>query len=153
MFQRFSLLAIASVMLFSFSMMTQATETGLFWQVKSPTGKVSYLFGTIHTDDNRVTDFSESILQALKGVDVFAMETRPNSDPSHFLMAEGSLKTMLTESEFDQFRSLVDFHVMHLDHALKMKPWLLAVLFSQYKPQTPSIPSVWMSKWKCCGLH
>ncbi len=137
MFQRFRLLAFISAMLFGFPMVTQATETGLFWQIKSPTGKVSYLFGTIHTDDNRVTDFSAPIKTALKSVDVFVMETTPNGDPHNFLMAEGSLKTMLTEEEMDQFRRLVDFHVMHLDRALKMKPWLLAVLFSQYKPQTP----------------
>ena len=32
----------------------QATEKGLFWKLESPTGKTSYLFGTMHTDDNRV---------------------------------------------------------------------------------------------------
>lgn len=123
---------------FLFVMQTaQATEQGLFWQMEAPNGNISYLFGTIHTDDNRVTDFSPPILNALKAVDLFVMETQPNSNPANFMMAEGSLKTMLNESEMDKVRALTDFHVMHLSHALKMKPWLLAVVFSQSKPQTP----------------
>ena len=38
--------------------LAQATEKGLFWKLESPTGIVSYLFGTMHTDDNRITNFS-----------------------------------------------------------------------------------------------
>jgi uncharacterized protein YbaP (TraB family) len=127
----------STIFLLSTSMLSQATEKGLFWQLKSPSGQVSYLFGTMHTDDNRVTEFSSNIIDALKAVDLFVMETQPNSDPVHYAMQEGSLKTMLTEAEMDQVRALTDFHVMHLDQALKMKPWLLALVFSQAKPQTP----------------
>ena len=30
----------------------QATEKGLFWKMESPKGVVSFLFGTIHSDDS-----------------------------------------------------------------------------------------------------
>ena len=131
------LIVMASFLLLSTSFLVEATGKGLFWQVEAPNGTVSYLFGTIHTDDNRVTDFSRPILDALKAVDLFVMETQPNSDPANFMMAEGSLKDMLNEAEVGQVKALTDFHVMHLSQALTMKPWLLAVVFSQYKPQTP----------------
>ncbi len=131
------LIYLSSTFLLSTSMLAEATEKGLFWQMEAPNGQVSYLFGTIHTDDNRVTDFSPAILAALKQVDLFVMETQPNSDPANFMMKQGSLKDRLTEPEMDQVKALTDFHVMHLDHALRMKPWLLAVVFSQSKPQTP----------------
>jgi len=131
------LVTIISTTLISISMVAQSAEKGLFWKMESPNGQVSYLFGTIHTDDNRVTDFSPSIIEALKSVDLFMMEATPNSSATHFSMQEGTLKTMLTEAEFDQVKALAEFHVMHLDSALKMKPWLLAVVFSQSKPQTP----------------
>lgn len=139
MFKHFNLIliAVSSILLLGVSIASQATEQGLFWKMESPNGQVSYLFGTIHSDDNRVTDFSPNILGALKHVDLFVMETRPNSNPANFSMQGASLKTMLTESEFDQVRVLADFHVMHLDNVLRMKPWLLAVVFSQSKPQTP----------------
>jgi uncharacterized protein len=126
-----------TLLLLTTSMFSQATDKGLFWKMQSPSGQVSYLFGTIHTDDNRVTDFSSSILDVLKRVDLFVMETQPNNGPVNYSMQDGSLKTMLTEDEMDQVRALTDFHVMHLEQALKMKPWLLALVFSQSKPQTP----------------
>lgn len=131
------LIAMNGLLLMSTSMLVTATEKGLFWQVTSPTGQVSYLFGTIHTDDNRVTDFSAPVLDALKKVDLFVMETQPNSNPANFMLKTGSLKDMLTEAELDKVRALADFHVMHMEQALRMKPWLLAVVFSQAKPQTP----------------
>jgi uncharacterized protein len=42
----------------------------------------------------------------------------------------------LTSDEFDKVRELADFHVMHMGAAMKMKPWLLAVIFDLPKPQT-----------------
>ncbi len=130
-------IVINGLLLLCASMLVTATEKGLFWQMTAPSGQVSYLFGTIHTDDNRVTDFSAPILAALKQVDLFVMETQPNSNPANFKMQSGSLKEMLAEAELDKIRTLADFHVMHIEQALQMKPWLLAVVFSQSKPQTP----------------
>ena len=131
------LMALLGLGLFGICTMTLATEKGLFWQLEAPSGSISYLFGTIHTDDYRVTDFSQTTLDALKKVDLFVMETQPNSNPMHFKMATASLATMVTEAEMVKIKALTDFHVMHLSQVLRMKPWLLAVVFSQSKPQTP----------------
>lgn len=114
----------------------QATEKGLFWKLESPTGKTSYLFGTMHTDDNRVSDMTPKMLDAMKSVDTFMMEAEPTQDPSIFMMKDASLPSLLTQAEFDQVRDLADFHVMHLGAAMQMKPWLLAVIFDLPKPQT-----------------
>jgi uncharacterized protein YbaP (TraB family) len=35
---------------------------GLFWKAESPANKTIYLFGTIHTDDNLVTNFSPVLI-------------------------------------------------------------------------------------------
>ena len=115
----------------------QATEKGLFWKLESPTGITSYLFGTIHTDDNRVADISPAVQAAIKNVDTFIMEAEPSQDPSALMMQGVSLAEMITEPEFEQVKALADFHVMHLDAAMQMKPWLLAVIFDLPKPQTP----------------
>ena len=115
----------------------QATEKGLFWKLESPTGVVSYLFGTIHTDDNRVADISPNVLTAIKSVDVFMMEAEQGNDPSALMMQGRSLAEMITEQEFEQVKTLADFHTMHFDAAMQMKPWLLAVIFDLPKPQTP----------------
>ena len=114
----------------------QATEKGLFWKLESPTGKTSYLFGTMHTDDNRVSEMTPNMLEAMKSVDTFMMEAEPTQDPSIFMMKDASLPSLLTQAEFDQVRELAEFHVMHLGAAMQMKPWLLAVIFDLPKPQT-----------------
>ena len=125
------------LILWAFTFSAFATEKGLFWKLESPTGKVSYLFGTIHTDDNRVTNFGPNIINAIKSVDMFMMESAENRDPSVMLLKEGNLASYLTESEFDQVRELAEFHTMHMGAAMQMKPWLLAVVFDLPKPQTP----------------
>lgn len=131
------LLKIATlVLLMTFSSLILATEKGLFWQLESSTGKVSYLFGTMHSDDNRLTDFKPAILNALKASDVFVMETLSPNNPSVFMMPEGDLTTLLTEPELDKVYELAEFHSMHRSAATHMKPWLLAVVFDSPRPLT-----------------
>lgn len=119
------------------SQQAEAAEKGLFWQMESPTGQVSYLFGTMHTDDNRVTDFSPSVIQALKNVDAFMLEVTDAPPASLLQLPQGNLKQYLSETELEQVAKLAEIHVMPMEMALKMKPWLLAVLFDSPKPQTP----------------
>lgn len=115
----------------------QAAEKSLFWQLESPAGQVSYLFGTMHTDDNRVTDFSPAVLKALKSVDTFMLEVAESPKPELLRMAQGDLKQTLSDTELEQVAVLADKHVMPLATVLQMKPWLLAVIFDLPKPQTP----------------
>jgi uncharacterized protein YbaP (TraB family) len=133
---RKQLLTIAFAFL-CFSNLALATDKGLFWKLESPTGVTSYLFGTIHTDDNRVADISPNVVAAINSVDTFIMEAGENNDPNVLLLKEGNLASQLTDAEFDQVRELADFHVMHMGAAMQMKPWLLAVIFDLPKPQTP----------------
>jgi uncharacterized protein len=129
--------AFLFIFLIIFVQIASATDKGLFWQMQSPTGITSYLFGTMHSDDNRVTDFSPRVIDALKSVDTFMMEVAPSRDQSILMLKQGTLASMLSESELAQVRALADFHVMHLDNVLRMKPWLLAFIFDLPKPQTP----------------
>jgi len=128
---------LIGVVIAGFALAAQATEKGLFWKLESPGGVTSYLFGTIHTDDNRVAEISPGVIAAIKQVDSFVMEVAENRDPSVMMLKEGNLASLLTEAEFEQVRELADFHVMHLGAAMQMKPWLLAVVFDLPKLQTP----------------
>jgi len=112
-------------------------EQGLFWKAESKTAHPIYLFGSIHTDDNRVTDFSPSLLAALKSVDAFMMEADAPQDPRILQSQDVDLKTSLSPNELEQLYALADFHVMHREAALRTKPWLLAVVFDSPRPLTP----------------
>ena len=124
------------ICLLAASILSHATDKGLFWKLESPTGITSFLFGTIHTDDNRVADLSANVLDALKKTDTFLMEAEPSQDNTSLMLADGNVAELLTSDEFDQVRELADFHVMHMGAVMKMKPWLLAVIFDLPKPQT-----------------
>mgnify|MGYP000267593467 FL=1 len=110
---------------------------GLFWKAESSENKTIYVFGTIHTDDNRVTDFSPAVISALKSVDVFMMETLSPQNNSVLMMPEGNLKDVLSDDELEKIYELADFHVMHRSAVLRMKPWLLAAIFDSPIPLTP----------------
>lgn len=124
-------------LLLGFTAVAQAQDKGLLWQLQAPQGKISYLFGTMHSDDKRVTDFPPAVMQALLDSELFLMELQPPQDPSVYLMKEGRLDHLLTEQEFVELIKLADFHSMHTDIATRMKPWLLAVIFDLPKPQSP----------------
>lgn len=128
---------ILAFVLLAFITTSAFADQGLFWKVESPNGKTNYLFGTMHTDDNRVTDFSPAVNQALQSVDVFMMETLAPDDPSVFMMPDGDLKNMLSDAELEKVYALAEFHVMHRDAVTHMKPWLLAVIFDSPRPLTP----------------
>ena len=52
-------------LLLCFMVAAQAQDKGLLWKLEAPDGKTSYLFGTMHSDDRRVTDFPPSVMKAL----------------------------------------------------------------------------------------
>lgn len=124
-----------AVILIVSAQITLAADNGLLWKLEAPSGKISYLLGTMHTDDQRVTEFSPKILEAFNQSEAFMMETLPPRDPSIFMMKQGTVSEMMTEKEFDQVRDLANFHSMHIEAAMRMKPWLLAVIFDLPKPK------------------
>jgi uncharacterized protein YbaP (TraB family) len=112
-------------------------DRGLLWKIESDNAPPSYLFGTMHTDDARVTDFSPQLRQALEESQTFMMEVLPLRDMTPIFMKQGSLQQMLTPSELDEFKRLAEMHSIGADVALRMKPWLLASIFSLPRAQSP----------------
>lgn len=112
-------------------------DRGLLWRIESTGAPPSYLFGTIHTDDARVTDFSPQLRQALEESQTFMMEVLPPRDMTPILTKQGSLKESLTPQELDEVKRLAEMHSIREDIALRMKPWLLASIFSLPRAQSP----------------
>ncbi len=127
---------LSFVFLFFLLSSVQAGEKGLLWQVEAPNGKVSYLFGSMHTDDPRVNDYPEVLTNALAQADSFYMEAFPPNDPTIFLMPDRTNAQLLHEDELDKVRELAERHSMRFDIAMRMKPWLLAIVFDLPKPQS-----------------
>lgn len=112
-------------------------ERGLLWKIEAADVPPSYLFGTIHTDDARVTGFSPELRQALQDSQVFIMEVLPPRDLTPIFMKQGSLRDMLSPQELEQVKRLADEHAISEEVVLRMKPWLLASIFSLPRAQSP----------------
>jgi uncharacterized protein len=121
---------------FTLNALSAQAENGLFWKAESSKGNTIYLFGTIHSDDNRVTAFTPETFDAINASDAFMMETLSPNDQSA-LMTPVSLSESLTSEELDKVNALAEFHVMHREATMHMKPWLLAVIFDSPRPLTP----------------
>lgn len=114
-----------------------ALAQGLFWKIEPPQGGApSYLFGTIHTDDARVTAFSPAVEKAIQSVETFMLEALPPRDTQVLMMSQGSLQDWLTQEELAEVKRLAAVHGLQDSLAFGMKPWLLAVILAQ--PRSPS---------------
>jgi uncharacterized protein len=119
-----------------------ASEQGLLWQVAPPTGgKVNYLFGTIHSEDTRVTTLPPRVRDAFSHSQHFVMEMIPDSNSmllasQSMMLAQGSrLRDIIGKPLFDKtMLALRDFGVP-AEAADHMKPWAVMVILSMPKPR------------------
>ena len=109
----------------------------IFWQITDLEGKKHYLFGTIHTDDNRVSNFKPIVEEKLKEIDIFVMEADEIIDRSILQVDPKVYDGYLSDEELEKINLLADFHTMPREYILLMKPWILAVIFDSPRPITP----------------
>ncbi|SEW25145.1 Uncharacterized conserved protein YbaP, TraB family [Chitinophaga sp. YR573] len=87
----------------------------LLWRINGPgMASPSFLFGTMHLTDNRVFEFSDSVLTALRNANSFAMEVDLDSMMAYMLSPEGPLldtvnhmRRLLTADEYHYIDSLI----------------------------------------------
>ncbi len=125
------------LLLFLTSLVVIADEKSLFWQAEDQQGKKHYIFGTIHSDDNRVSSFDSSVTDAMKEVDIFLSEIDEVTDQSVLQLDQNLYPDYLTDTELDEIKLLADFHTIPESLTFMMKPWLLAVILNSSRPITP----------------
>ncbi len=121
-------------------------EQGLLWQVVVPdSGKTSYLFGTIHSEDARVTKLAPEVQAAFDQSQRFVMEMVPDRDgmlaASRAMLLErgASLRALAGQRLFDKTaRVLLDLGVP-AQAADRMKPWAAMVVLSMPQSRTGQV--------------
>ena len=129
--KRFFILAI---LLLNTITIAYANDRGIFWKLKAPNGLTHYLFGTMHTDDNRIITFLPIVKQSLNASDLLVVEIASDDHAKNLFMSNHSLTSDLNEAELNQIKKLSEFHVMYFENVVRMKPWLLAIIFDSPKP-------------------
>ena len=127
---------ILVILLLNIVSIAYASDRGLFWKLRAPNGSTHYLFGTMHTDDNRIIKFLPIVKKSVNASDILLVEITPDDHSQNLFMKNHSLVSDINEKELNQIKKLAEFHVMYFDNVMRMKPWLLAIIFDSPKPHT-----------------
>ena len=117
---------------------------GVFWQIDAEAQAPSYLLGTIHSADPRVTAFPPNILNAFDRADVFVMEMALEAQSilalgaSMMFTDDRDLERLLGRVYFRKVAAALNAYPIPEAVLRKMKPWAVMALISQ--PGPPSSP-------------
>lgn len=121
----------------------EATENAgaLLWKIERDGRPTSYLFGTVHLTDDRVTKLSPAVLSALKEAKAIALEVADLSENATATVIAQSaplaiysdgrrLDQMLTPSEYESVKNVVSRSGLPADLAALFKPWIVSMILS-----------------------
>ena len=113
----------------------------VLWKVEKPGIAPSYLFGTMHLSDPRVSELPDAVKDAIAHSKSVALEVADLSDKAVaaamtkaaalIVYTDGkSLKGALTDDEYKQVQQAVTKSGMPGELAAMMKPWLVSMLLA-----------------------
>ena len=122
------------------------TETGygkgILWKVSSANGKHSYLFGTIHVEDPRVTRLHNKVLDAIDNSRSMSLELIPDPQLQQkamlaMLYTDGTtLQKVVGHSLYQRSIKAMSDRGMPEQVVALMKPWAVMTMLSLPKPKT-----------------
>ena len=111
-------------------------DKGLLFSIERPGSPVSYLFGSIHSGDPRVLEFSDNLLVRLHSTDQFMMEIKMDQSvifqslTGLWLMDGRKLSDVVGEHLYQMVIETGDKVGMPEMTFTYMKPWVVMMLFS-----------------------
>lgn len=114
----------------------------VLWTVTDDEGHRNWLLGTVHSEDPRLLEFPEPLLDALKQADRLALELVPNSGMLEKLREamhydEGRLQNVLPPDLYEEAARILDEHYGVGEPATRrMRPWAVAMTLSMPPPET-----------------
>ncbi|MEE8233203.1 MAG: TraB/GumN family protein [Gammaproteobacteria bacterium] len=108
----------------------------LLWKVSKEGRQPSYVFGTIHVSDPRITNLPEPVETALKNSDIFVMEALPTPEEALSLAqmmfyADGTtLKDYLDDDLFNRTAKVLSNFQLPIEAVSVMRPWAAFLLMN-----------------------
>lgn len=109
----------------------------VFYSVSTPEGRINWLLGTIHSEDERVVDFPPVLQQALEQADTIALELVPRPETLERLAAAMQLPPgQCLSDRLDEdlhkrvIAALLDYGLQRAG-AERLRPWAAAVTLAQ----------------------
>ncbi len=120
---------------------TGGTQGGLLWRITGRGYAPSYLLGTIHSDDPRVTRLRSAVTKNLNACRHFVMEMEINNNAlmqfgANMLMPEGDdLEDLLEADLYAKVVAAMAEYGMPEATVRQLKPWVVMSLLSMPKPK------------------
>jgi hypothetical protein len=113
----------------------------ILWKIEKEGRPASYLFGTVHLTDDRVTNLSPAVNDAIKASKTIALEVSDLSEtatstviaksaPLVMFTDDRRLDKLLSPTEYDTVKSIVGRSGMPVDLAALFKPWIVTMILS-----------------------
>jgi uncharacterized protein YbaP (TraB family) len=123
---------------------------GVLWRITAAGVPVSYVFGTVHSEDPRILALPPPVERAFQGARSFTMEAAPTEaamatlGPGGVLQGKAGLQELLGPELFAYTLKLVAAHMglggnaepMLAAGVERMKPWVVMSLLSLPRPRT-----------------
>jgi len=115
---------------------------GLLWKVESQSGQPAYLFGTMHSEDKRVTTLPAPVQKAFDSSSSFTLEVKLDVQVafetlSRMMITDGSnLNTIIGDQLFAKSAALMIGYGMPEPVLNGLKPWAVFVTLSTPKIKT-----------------
>lgn len=119
-----------------------ANGRGLLWRIEKEGAAPSFLFGTMHMTDPRVTDLTPAARRAFEGADTVVIETTDVLDQAKAMAAlarepelmmftdNTTLTSLLSPEEAEILSEGLQQRGIPLASVAKMKPWMLSAMVS-----------------------
>jgi len=112
----------------------------LLWRIEGKDQPPSYLFGTIHSTDERVTRLSPAVVAAFNAAGTVALEFLESETPKSaleemmaakgFYTSGGSLKDVLTSAELKTLRKTLGAEGLPAQAVHLLRPWLAVFMLA-----------------------
>jgi uncharacterized protein YbaP (TraB family) len=118
------------------------SATGLLWRISGVGTTPSYLFGTMHVDDPRVTQLPEVVAHVFDRSNSLTLEAKLDlasltAVATKMIVSDGqSLAGMLGSDLFAAVQDLLEQRGIPAPLAVKFKPWAVSVLLSAPRSST-----------------
>jgi len=120
----------------------QAPDETLFWRISDHGREAGYILGTIHSEDPRVLDFTDTFIRKLKSCQVFAMEMVPDL-PTLTRLTEymqypddTTLQKTIGQKRFNKVMQALSVYQVPAEWKAKMKVWAVMMTLSVPPPET-----------------
>jgi len=117
-------------------------DKGVLWKISSASGKSSYLFGTIHVEDPKITRLNRKVIRAIQQSKSMSLELIPDPQLEQkamlaMLYTDGrTLKSVVGSSLYQRSIKAMNKRGMSEQIVSLMKPWAVATMLGLPRPKT-----------------